>query len=199
MWSAMQAAGVETINWLFELHFEAITSRSDSIGSQERLGEVKFSRFKRICDWKTPHTQWRFKSQTYSGGGGYDWIFGDLFRSTAPDYMLRWGGRFWSDAQETKTDPVKSRRKSMRTSSFKWDSQSELASCLSIPRWTDWINSSLMDHKVGLESQPFYWYGPDQGTTSKGPLELPNVHHQACTDGSDGSNSFWWIKTWKLL
>jgi predicted dehydrogenase len=174
MVDACKAAGVELLIG-YRMHFEANTLEAIRLRKSGELGEVKF--FQGLSGFVIGDpTQWRLNPKLSGGGAMMDI---GIYSINGARYMLG-EEPIWVTAQETKTDPVKFKEGIDETIQFQMGFPSgAVASCLSTYAMNGLDKFFLNGSKGWVEMQPSTGYGPIKGTTSKGPLELPHVTHQA--------------------
>lgn len=157
----------------YRLHFEPFTREAMRIGQQKVFGPVKIVHSEmgfRIGD----PTQWRLKRALAGGGAMMD----------VGIYAIQ-GARYsigeepvYVTAQEFKTDPEKF---SEVDETILWQMEfpgGSVANC-----YTTYASSAerlfISAADGWVELRPAFGYGPIQGSTSKGPMDLPVVNHQA--------------------
>lgn len=174
MVDACKAAGVQLLIG-YRMHFEANTLEAVRMRKSGELGEVKF--FQGLSGFVIGDpTQWRLNPKLSGGGAMMDI---GIYSINGARYMLG-EEPIWVTAQETKTDPVKFKEGIDETIQFQMGFPSgAVASCLSTYAMNGLDKFFLNGSKGWVEMQPSTGYGPIKGTTSKGPLELPHVTHQA--------------------
>lgn len=120
-------------------------------------------------------TQWRLKKALAGGGAMMD----------VGVYSLN-GARYctgeepiWVTAQESKTDPVKFKDVD-ETITFQLGFPSGIiANCGCTYNFNHAERLHLMGSKGWAEMNPSFGYGPIRGVTHKGPIDQPDVNHQA--------------------
>jgi predicted dehydrogenase len=174
MVDACKAAGVQLLIG-YRMHFEANTLEAIRMRKSGELGEVKF--FQGLSGFVIGDpTQWRLNPKLSGGGAMMDI---GIYSINGARYLLG-EEPIWVTAQETKTDPVKFKEGIDETIQFQMGFPSgAVASCLSTYAMNGLDKFFLNGSKGWVEMQPCSGYGPIKGTTSKGPLELPHVTHQA--------------------
>jgi predicted dehydrogenase len=174
MVDACKAAGVQLLIG-YRMHFEANTLEAIRMRKSGELGEVKF--FQGLSGFVIGDpTQWRLNPKLSGGGAMMDI---GIYSINGARYLLG-EEPIWVTAQETKTDPVKFKEGIDETIQFQMGFPSgAVASCLSTYAMNGLDKFFLNGSKGWVEMQPSTGYGPIKGTTSKGPLELPHVTHQA--------------------
>ncbi|WP_075351879.1 Gfo/Idh/MocA family protein [Algoriphagus marinus] len=173
MVDACKAAGVKLLIG-YRMHFEANTLEAIRMRKSGELGELKF--FQGLSGFVIGDpTQWRL-NPALSGGGAMMDI--GIYSINGARYMLG-EEPIWVTAQETKTDPVKFKDGIDETIQFQMGFPSgAVASCLSTYAMNGLDKFFLNGSKGWVEMQPSTGYGPINGKTNKGPLELPHVTHQ---------------------
>ncbi|MFT4854643.1 MAG: putative dehydrogenase [Algoriphagus sp.] len=174
MVDACKAAGVQLLIG-YRMHFEANTLEAIRMRKSGELGEVKF--FQGLSGFVIGDpTQWRLNPKLSGGGAMMDI---GIYSINGARYLLG-EEPIWVTAQETKTDPVKFKEGIDETIQFQMGFPSgAVASCLSTYAMNGLDKFFLNGSKGWVEMQPCSGYGPIKGITSKGPLELPHVTHQA--------------------
>ncbi len=174
MVDACKAAGVQLLIG-YRMHFEANTLEAIRMRKSGELGEVKF--FQGLSGFVIGDpTQWRLNPKLSGGGAMMDI---GIYSINGARYLLG-EEPIWVTAQETKTDTVKFKEGIDETIQFQMGFPSgAVASCLSTYAMNGLDKFFLNGSKGWVEMQPSTGYGPIKGTTSKGPLELPHVTHQA--------------------
>lgn len=157
----------------YRLHFEPYNLEAARVGQKKEFGNVKFVESSMAFRIGDP-TQWRLKKSMAGGGAMMD----------VGIYCIQ-GARYSTGlepiavtAQEVKTDPVKFKEVD---ETILW--QMEFPGGI--------ISSSVTSYAAGderlyigaedgwLELRPAFGYGPIEGSTHKGKLNLPKVNHQA--------------------
>ncbi len=157
----------------YRLHFEPHNMEVRRLAQTKEMGKIKVVETADGFKIGDPN-QWRLKKALAGGGAMYDVgvyaIQGARYATgEEPTYVT---------AQEFKTDPVKF--KEVDETIF-W--QMEFPSGAVSSSVTTYASSTerlyVSAENGWLELRPAYGYGPIQGKTNKGPMNLPHTNHQA--------------------
>ena len=171
----------------YRLHYEPFTKEVMRLGQQKVFGAVKFveaSDAFRIGD----QTQWRMK-KAMSGGGalmdvgiyaiqGARYVTGEEPVSVTAQFSPKTDPQKFKDVEET------------MFWQFQFPSGAVSNSTTSYTAGVERLYASCQDG--WFELSPAFGYGPLKGRTSKGPIDMPVVNHQAthmdavCKDLLDG-------------
>lgn len=157
----------------YRLHFEPYTMEAMRIGQKKEFGKVKNVISEMGFRIGDPN-QWRLKKALAGGGAMMD----------VGVYAIQ-GARYsvgeeplYVTAQEYKTDPVKFKEVD-ETIYWQMEFPGGTVSNLSTT-YASSIEKLFISAENGwLELRPAFGYGPIQGKTHKGLLQLPEVNHQA--------------------
>ncbi|TDE18667.1 Gfo/Idh/MocA family protein [Dyadobacter psychrotolerans] len=158
----------------YRLHFEPHTREVIRMREAGEFGKImhvnNFMGFK-IGD----PTQWRLKKELAGGGAMMDvgvYALNGARYSTGEEPV-------WVTAQESKTDPVKFKDVD-ETITFQLGFPSGIiANCGCTYNFNHGERLHLMGDKGWAEMVPAFGYGPIRGNTHLGPINQPDVNHQA--------------------
>ena len=157
----------------YRLHFEPYNLEAARVGQKKEFGKVKFVETSMGFKIGDP-TQWRLKKSLAGGGAMMDV---GIYAIQAARYAT--GLEPLSvTAQEFKSDPVKFKEVD-ETISWQMEFPDGIVSN-SVTTYASHAERLFLSAEAGwLELRPAYGYGPLEGRTHKGPLDLPKVNHQA--------------------
>ena len=158
----------------YRLHFEPHTREVIRMREAGEFGKImyvnNFAGFK-IGD----PTQWRLKKSLAGGGALMDV---GVYSLNAARYCTG-EEPIWVTAQESKTDPVKFKEVD-ETITFQLGFLSGIiANCGCTYNFNHGERLHLMGEKGWAEMNPAFGYGPIRGNTHLGPINQPDVNHQA--------------------
>jgi len=158
----------------YRLHFEPHTREVIRMREAGEFGKImhvnNFAGFK-IGD----PTQWRLKKSLAGGGALMDV---GVYSLNAARYCTG-EEPIWVTAQESKTDPVKFKEVD-ETITFQLGFPSGIiANCGCTYNFNHGERLHLMGEKGWAEMNPAFGYGPIRGNTHLGPINQPDVNHQA--------------------
>ncbi|MBO0938467.1 Gfo/Idh/MocA family oxidoreductase [Fibrella sp. HMF5335] len=158
----------------YRLHYEPFTQEVMRLGQQKVFGPVKFVEASDAFRIGDP-TQWRMKKSMAGGGAlmdvgiyaiqGARYVTGEEPVSVTAQFSPKTEPQKFKDVEETIFWQFRfpSGAVSNSTSSYTAGVERLYASC----------------EKGWFELSPAFGYGPLKGRTSKGPIEMPTVNHQA--------------------
>ena len=159
----------------YRMHFEPHTLEAIRMRKDGELGKILF--FQGLSGFEIGDPdQWRL-NKSLSGGGAMMDI--GIYSVNGARYMT---GQepVWITAQETKTNPVKFKEGIDETIQFEMGFPGgAVASCLSTYSMNNLDKFFLNGERGFVEMQPASNYGPIRGRTGDGPLNAPDVIHQA--------------------
>lgn len=157
----------------YRLHFEPHNMEVRRLAATKEMGKIKVVETADGFKIGDPN-QWRLKKALAGGGAMYDV---GVYAIQGARYATGEEPTFVT-AQEFKTDPVKF--KEVDETIF-W--QMEFPSGAVSTSVTTYASSTerlyVSAENGWLELRPAYGYGPIQGKTNKGPMNLPHTNHQA--------------------
>lgn len=158
----------------YRMHFEANTLEVVRMRKAGEFGKPLF--FQGLSGFRIGDPgQWRLTKNLAGGGAMMDI---GIYSINGSRYMIG-EEPVWVTAQETKTDPQKFKEGVDETIQFQLGFASgAVASCLSTYSMNNLDKFFLNGDKGFAELQPSTGYGPIQGRTHRGPLNLPYVTHQ---------------------
>lgn len=158
----------------YRMHFEANTLEVVRMRKAGEFGKPLF--FQGLSGFRIGDPgQWRLTKNLAGGGAMMDI---GIYSINGSRYMIG-EEPVWVTAQETKTDPQKFKEGVDETIQFQLGFASgAVASCLSTYSMNNLDKFFLNGDKGFAELQPSTGYGPIQGRTHRGPLNLPHVTHQ---------------------
>ena len=171
----------------YRLHYEPFTKEVMRLGQQKVFGAVKFVEASDAFRIGDP-TQWRMK-KAMSGGGalmdvgiyaiqGARYVTGEEPVSVTAQFSPKTDPQKFKDVEET------------MFWQFQFPSGAVSNSTTSYTAGVERLYASCQDG--WFELSPAFGYGPLKGRTSKGPIDMPVVNHQAthmdavCKDLLDG-------------
>lgn len=158
----------------YRMHFEANTLEVVRMRKAGEFGKPLF--FQGLSGFRIGDPgQWRLTKNLAGGGAMMDI---GIYSINGSRNMIG-EEPVWVTAQETKTDPQKFKEGVDETIQFQLGFASgAVASCLSTYSMNNLDKFFLNGDKGFAELQPSTGYGPIQGRTHRGPLNLPHVTHQ---------------------
>lgn len=159
----------------YRMHFEPHTLEVIRMREAGELGKILF--FQGLSGFEIGDPdQWRL-NKSLSGGGAMMDI--GIYSVNGARYMTG-EEPVWITAQETKTNPAKFKEDIDETIQFEMGFPGgAVASCLSTYTMNNLDKFFLNGEKGFVEMQPSTGYGPIRGRTGDGPLNAPDVIHQA--------------------
>ncbi|HVZ97548.1 MAG TPA: Gfo/Idh/MocA family oxidoreductase [Chitinophagaceae bacterium] len=159
----------------YRMHFEPHTLEVIRMRQNGELGKILF--FQGLSGFAIGDPgQWRL-NKSLSGGGAMMDI--GIYSVNGARYMTG-EEPLWITAQETKTNPAKFKEGIDETIQFEMGFPGgAVASCLSTYTMNNLDKFFLNGEKDFVEMQPSTGYGPIRARTSGGPLNAPDVVHQA--------------------
>lgn len=171
----------------YRLHYEPFTKEAMRLGQQKVFGPVKFVEASDAFKIGDP-TQWRMKKELAGGGAlmdvgiyaiqGARYVTGEEPLSVTAQFSPKTDPQKFKDIEET------------LFWQFQFPSGAVSNSTTSYTAGVERLYASCQDG--WFELSPAFGYGPLKGRTSKGPIEMPVVNHQAshmdgvCKDLLDG-------------
>ncbi|MEH6681504.1 MAG: Gfo/Idh/MocA family oxidoreductase [Sediminicola sp.] len=158
----------------YRMHFEANTLAIVNMRKEGKLGAIKF--FQGLSGFPIGDpNQWRLNKDLAGGGSLMDI---GIYAVNGARYMVGEEPE-WVTAQETKTDSVKFAEGVDETVQFQMGFPSgAVASCLSTYNMGH-LDRFFVNGKDGFATlHPATGYGPIEGTTHNGKLDLPHRTHQ---------------------
>lgn len=171
----------------YRLHYEPFTKEVMRLGQQKVFGPVRFVEASDAFKIGDP-TQWRLKKALAGGGAlmdvgiyaiqGARYVTGEEPVSVTAQFSPKTDPKKFSEVEET------------LFWQFQFPSGAVSNSTTSYTAGVERLYASCQDG--WFELSPAFGYGPLKGRTSKGPIEMPVVNHQAahmdgvCKDLLDG-------------
>ncbi|MEZ0484788.1 Gfo/Idh/MocA family protein [Fibrella aquatica] len=171
----------------YRLHYEPFTQEVMRLGQQKVFGPVRFVEASDAFKIGDP-TQWRLKKEMAGGGAlmdvgiyaiqGARYVTGEEPVSVTAQFSPKTDPKKFKDVEET------------LFWQFQFPSGAVSNSTTSYTAGVERLYASCQDG--WFELSPAFGYGPLKGRTSKGPIEMPVVNHQAahmdgvCKDLIDG-------------
>ena len=157
----------------YRLHFEPYNMEAARVGQKKEFGKVKIVETSMGFKIGDP-TQWRLKKSLAGGGAMMDV---GIYAIQGTRYVTGLEPLYVT-AQEFKTDPVKFKEVD-ETIFWQMEFPDGIVSN-SVTSYASSLERLYISAEAGwLELRPAYGYGPLNGSTHKGPLDLPKVNHQA--------------------
>ena len=173
MIAACEKAGVKFYIG-YRLHFEPHTRELIRMREAGEFGKIMHVNNYAGFQIGDP-TQWRLKKNLAGGGAVMDV---GVYSTNGARYCTG-EEPVWVTAQESKTDPVKFKDVD-ETVTFQLGFPSGIiANCGCTYSFNHVEMLRLMGEKGWAEMNPAFGYGPIRGTTHKGPIDQPDVNHQA--------------------
>lgn len=171
----------------YRLHYEPFTKEAMRLGQQKVFGPVRFVEASDAFKIGDP-TQWRLKKELAGGGAlmdvgiyavqGARYVTGEEPVSVTAQFSPKTDPKKFKDVEET------------LFWQFQFPSGAVSNSTTSYTAGVERLYASCQDG--WFELAPAFGYGPLKGRTSKGPIDMPVVNHQAvhmdgvCKDLLDG-------------
>ena len=159
----------------YRMHFEPHTLEIVRMRNAGEFGKITF--FNGLSGFVIGDpNQWRMNPKLSGGGAMMDI---GIYSVNGSRYMIG-EDPVWVNAVETKNDPAKFVQGIDETIQFQLGFPGgAVASCLSTYSM-NWLDRFFLDGLNGFaELNPATGYGPIEGLTNKGPLNLPTTIHQA--------------------